>query len=105
MLHILLPAVQGKNVPESGDVFLSDQGAFEQFFHSLAQRNQIADQIPVIHGGNIQRPERFQSLGMIPVIIVAFPLFQTKHGLDGVLCSLHSFQSSDITKIPGSQYG
>ena len=90
-------------VGQSGDPLGRSDGLVQNFRQAGLERDQMADEIPAVDGGNISLPERGQCPRVVPVqqvTLIALQLFQGAKGGRGAGDQL---AGRDVTEIVGGQ--
>ena len=75
------------------------------FPQSGAERQQMSRKVAAVHTRHIERKERSQRAGLIPIVEMPAMPFESLHGGEGVLRASNQAAHRKIPEIPGGQIG
>ena len=93
---------QMDGVPDSLQDLRAERRAMHELAARLSQGDQVPGQIAAVHGGNVDRLQRPQVPGVVPVAEVAADAVQFGHGLQRGLEPFRGVQNSDPAEVMGA---
>jgi hypothetical protein len=100
-LHRMENQLQG--VPDSLQDLWTEEGAIHELSARLSQGDQVACQIAAVDGRDVDRIQRPEVAGVVPVEEVAAESAQLSHGRERVLEPIHGVENPDPAEVMGNR--